>query len=1567
MPSGSRPPLPPDVTPADIARLIVKLRAEGKHEQADFLLSYLPPADPFGHLDAPPPGFAPNGGAGGSADTPPAPTANQGGLAISGPPAPPNSASEGSLPPKIDKADGLPGELSCVYLPLPEPIRGRVLALGKMLTDADAIERDDSPHTTAFFGLHDADPTSAFEVLSHFRPVRLTFGKASVFHRPEHDVVKLDVESDQLRRLNAELRNLPHTSEFPNFAPHVTIAYVTPGKGPYYADLINGVSALPGTECVCHLAVFSDKDRVKHVYPLGKKIVVEKAMSYLSGGAGGELVAPASFGRPIRLKRNRKIKRVLKDALADILPAGYGNLFFPLTSSALDPEAFVFGTKAFDATVHPRETTAHDGKRPGEFAPKGEGAGAAPAERGRVISGPRARTFAEAAAEIPFTDELVASESVEPGDWGVIESRMTDDERKQFESYLDKQADEWAKDELKKYDPDEDITPDVWNKLVEEAGWSSEDIAWKAIDAIKEYVEAASFDDPEGVINDAEKDIDSWYDSTSLHGVEAIEELAKEMRDNGWDSDAVKAIRDLANDAERDIDEAAEEKRDELRDEKRESLKEDYSDSREHHEDERDYLRDFYDEHKSEPRFAGSSVFNVWGKDDDGDAVYKFQTSKGAKYTVNIFSGAYGGQAVPELTFQDQDGSYAVTGAGGAHEVFGKVVPAVLAYVAKKNLPMLSFSAAEESRQKLYDRLVWTVATVNPQYTAMTISAPGDTRRYVVVRRDKKEEFNDMLNKFALEHGPDLKVETLVKSYAPSPRPTVQVLPPATEQQMAAWLTPAGWSMSSAAKAFDSREVAKRAHPLNRCNVSNISPRSKRKLTDDQWDLLRTLAEHFLDGIVHLLDNQGSIPKDRAAQTHAENDQTRQMVQEDVALSNEAKELPVHDHWQGKIARPEYASPSAVKLNDEHLSRISDVYANLPFDPEHDADGPQPDDYAGHDDFMNDSDQWARQSAETSGAFRAGMGQGLSEIAYHARKALGHPIEDYHDLFGAEEGADHRAKVEQIHRKATELLSRLRPKRQPLFDADGEAAAVEKGLNRRKWKPHPNQAAIAWDEEDHPRESTAHDGKRPGEFAPKSEEQEPAPVDSSFATRHNSDVPPGGEAAEPSGGGDVTATPEAKEAKQAKPHEATAEKFGRTLRGDGKPLFYRTFLGHGKRAEIERRGVGREVGDVFDSKQTGGPMLVVSVDKPDFVSDDHIEDMDAWSDYKDGAGWYADYTAVPVNETADEAAARKKKEAEAKAQAAAEAAKRKESDDKWSDVSKHPEVHSLPGGLPELKWETVSSEYGQFGRGTTTYSIATLPTGEKIGRKSTSTYDDRRESYFVPKHLLESPEAVSAKAVQDAKSTADFDRLAHEHYAKYRKLPSGETRTMMARRNQAKQHGAHYPEAVREIVHSHPDVKATLDHYAASGDEAALAAYKDRATELGEEVAATRRNAYQSAHEEWHPRIAAEFGQDTADEIAADVKNYHEQVTHVNPAVKFEDGYMLEKEERAKKEAAAKRRADTVSARKNDPLVTVSGNTYPHRDTLERIPGSKLSKIDGRWVWKIPKSQAGKLPRGLSV
>lgn len=167
-------------------------------------------------------------------------------------------------------------KFSSTQVDLPAPLAAKLIALGKSIPDADLAEdgRESEAHVTVKYGLHTADARKVKNVLAGEPPIKLTLGKVSIFPAKEtdtqrggdqYDVVKVDVDSADLRRLNKKVSDaLQVTDSHPTYQPHATIAYVKPGLGAKY----DGNSALEGQMVTISSVTFSSKDGNKTEIPL---------------------------------------------------------------------------------------------------------------------------------------------------------------------------------------------------------------------------------------------------------------------------------------------------------------------------------------------------------------------------------------------------------------------------------------------------------------------------------------------------------------------------------------------------------------------------------------------------------------------------------------------------------------------------------------------------------------------------------------------------------------------------------------------------------------------------------------------------------------------------------------------------------------------------------------------------------------------------------------------------------------------------------------------------------------------------------------------------------------------------------------------------------------------------------------------------------------------------------------------------------------------------------------------------------------------------------------------------
>lgn len=160
-------------------------------------------------------------------------------------------------------------QFSCLLFNLPGDIAYEVRQLGEQIPSEDLAEdgRENNPHITLKFGLHTDETEEVRNAIQDFSPIAIQIGKASVFkgstgdeeEPPTYDVVKLEVESESLHLLNSKVsKALECTDTHPKYCPHITIAYVKPGLGEYYAKRLN---LLEGRTLSFDRVIFSNKRR----------------------------------------------------------------------------------------------------------------------------------------------------------------------------------------------------------------------------------------------------------------------------------------------------------------------------------------------------------------------------------------------------------------------------------------------------------------------------------------------------------------------------------------------------------------------------------------------------------------------------------------------------------------------------------------------------------------------------------------------------------------------------------------------------------------------------------------------------------------------------------------------------------------------------------------------------------------------------------------------------------------------------------------------------------------------------------------------------------------------------------------------------------------------------------------------------------------------------------------------------------------------------------------------------------------------------------------------------------
>jgi len=165
---------------------------------------------------------------------------------------------------------GMVYDRSSTQYDFPELIADKVLRWSKKNVPDIALGedgREDEIHVTILYGLFTTNPSEVEDIIKKYNiePFEIRLSLITAFLNGDQDVLKIDVESSGLHNLHKLLQeNIKNDNKYPEYRPHVTIAYLKKGESENYI----GRDDFQGISCKVNNIVFSSRTGDKIDIPL---------------------------------------------------------------------------------------------------------------------------------------------------------------------------------------------------------------------------------------------------------------------------------------------------------------------------------------------------------------------------------------------------------------------------------------------------------------------------------------------------------------------------------------------------------------------------------------------------------------------------------------------------------------------------------------------------------------------------------------------------------------------------------------------------------------------------------------------------------------------------------------------------------------------------------------------------------------------------------------------------------------------------------------------------------------------------------------------------------------------------------------------------------------------------------------------------------------------------------------------------------------------------------------------------------------------------------------------------
>jgi 2'-5' RNA ligase len=194
---------------------------------------------------------------------------------------------------KVTEQVGATYKLSSTQIQAPYEVAEKVLEFSLNLPDEMIYNnpedlggsgRELEPHITIKFGLESKVSDDVEKVAKdETGPIKATLTTISLFEPEgkEYDVLKIDVESADLVRLNKLFSKLPNQDSHPNYHPHLTLAYIKKGSGTKYVGNTN----FEGTTLEVDSFMFKSSDGSSKKIDLASRVEETSLEAFLNSKA----------------------------------------------------------------------------------------------------------------------------------------------------------------------------------------------------------------------------------------------------------------------------------------------------------------------------------------------------------------------------------------------------------------------------------------------------------------------------------------------------------------------------------------------------------------------------------------------------------------------------------------------------------------------------------------------------------------------------------------------------------------------------------------------------------------------------------------------------------------------------------------------------------------------------------------------------------------------------------------------------------------------------------------------------------------------------------------------------------------------------------------------------------------------------------------------------------------------------------------------------------------------------------------------------------------------------------